>query len=197
MVLVYEVAGLLVRGDEGLDLAEQGFVAPLVPALQTVWMTIHVPVIMTGYAMGMLLMVLGHVYLIRGLFNRLPPEGERTLDSVMYRVLQLTALFLLVGVIYERTHETVHLGLREGSEVVYVAKMGGHKQAKAPSRLGGRMPLHATAIGKALLAHAPDDVQTEVLSRPLKRFSPRTITAPGLLRQQLDQRLAWLRIGFD
>jgi DNA-binding IclR family transcriptional regulator len=42
--------------------------------------------------------------------------------------------------LYERTHETVHLGLREGHEVVYVAKMGGHRQARAPSRLGGRMP---------------------------------------------------------
>lgn len=89
--------------------------------------------------------------------------------------------------LYERTHETVHLGLREGAEVVYVAKMGGHQQAKAPSRLGGRMPLHATAIGKALLAHAPDEVRAGVLGRPLARFSPRTITAPGILRQQLDQ----------
>lgn len=88
--------------------------------------------------------------------------------------------------LYERTHETVHLGLREGVEVVYVAKMGGHRQAKSPSRLGGRMPLHATAIGKALLAHAPDDVQRAVLAGPLARHSPRTITAPGILRQQLD-----------
>jgi DNA-binding IclR family transcriptional regulator len=58
----------------------------------------------------------------------------------------------------ERTHVTVHLGLREGTQVVYVAKIGGHRQAESPSRLGGRMPLHATAIGKALLAHAPKDI---------------------------------------
>ena len=41
----------------------------------------------------------------------------------------------------ERSHETVHLGVREGIEVVYVAKIGGHRQAGAPSRIGGRMPL--------------------------------------------------------
>lgn len=91
--------------------------------------------------------------------------------------------------LYERTHETVHLGLREGTEVVYVAKMGGHRQAKAPSRLGGRMPLHATAIGKALLAHAPDKVKAEVLAGPLARLAPRTITAPRILNQQLEQIL--------
>lgn len=89
--------------------------------------------------------------------------------------------------LYERTHETVHLGLREGTEVVYVAKMGGHRQARAPSRLGGRMPLHATAIGKALLAFAPDDVRSSVLGAPLARLAPRTVTSAHLLRKQLDE----------
>jgi DNA-binding IclR family transcriptional regulator len=89
--------------------------------------------------------------------------------------------------LYERTHETVHLGLREGVQVVYVAKLGGHRQAKAPSRLGGRMPLHATAIGKALLAYAPDEIRAQVLGGRLARLAPRTITAPGVLERQLEQ----------
>lgn len=87
--------------------------------------------------------------------------------------------------LYERTRETVHLGLREGSEVVYVAKIGGHRQARSPSRIGGRMPVHATAIGKALLAWADEADQVAVLSGPLERRTPRTVTAPGRLRQQL------------
>jgi DNA-binding IclR family transcriptional regulator len=70
---------------------------------------------------------------------------------------------------------------------VYVAKLGGHRQAKAPSRLGGRMPLYATAIGKALLAHAPDDVRAQVLGGRLTRLAPRTITAPRVLERQLEK----------
>ncbi|GAA5124572.1 IclR family transcriptional regulator [Alloalcanivorax gelatiniphagus] len=89
--------------------------------------------------------------------------------------------------LYERTHETVHLGVREGHEVVYVAKMGGHRQADAPSRVGGRMPMHATAIGKALLAWSPADVQAEVLADRLKRCSPRTVVNRTVLRRQLDE----------
>lgn len=89
--------------------------------------------------------------------------------------------------LYERTHETVHLGLREGSEVVYVAKVGGHRQVRSPSRLGGRLPVHATAIGKALLAWAEEDDRNAVLAAPLQRRTPRTVTAPGLLRRQLDR----------
>lgn len=87
--------------------------------------------------------------------------------------------------LYERTHETVHLGIREGIEVVYVEKIGGHRQAKSPSRIGGRMPLHCTAIGKALLAYAPPEVLTQRVAAGLPALAPRTITAPGLLRRQL------------
>jgi DNA-binding IclR family transcriptional regulator len=92
--------------------------------------------------------------------------------------------------LYERTHETVHLGLREGAEVVYLLKIGGHQPARAPSRLGGRMPLHATAIGKALLAYAPADVRSAILGRPLERLAARTVTAPGILAAQLDEIVA-------
>jgi DNA-binding IclR family transcriptional regulator len=88
--------------------------------------------------------------------------------------------------LYERTHETVHLGVLEGTAVVYVAKIGGHRQARTPSRTGGRMPLHCTAIGKVLLTHADPELQREVLTAPLPRRTPHTLVAPGLLRRQLD-----------
>jgi DNA-binding IclR family transcriptional regulator len=88
--------------------------------------------------------------------------------------------------LYERTHETVHLGVREGTEVVYVAKIGGHRQAQAPSRVGGRMPLYCTAIGKALLAFGPAGLDDAVVAAGLTRRTPRTVVAPGVLRRQLD-----------
>ncbi len=103
--------------------------------------------------------------------------------SVERRLVEVSTPYL--EDLYERTHETVHLGLLEGHEVVYAAKIGGHRQASSPSRLGGRMPLHATAIGKALLAHSPPAVRTEVLASPLTRRTPRTVVTPGMLRRQL------------
>ncbi|MGY1815693.1 IclR family transcriptional regulator [Blastococcus sp. SYSU D00820] len=89
--------------------------------------------------------------------------------------------------LYERTHETVHLGVAEGPEVVYVAKIGGHRQASSPSRPGGRMPMHCTAIGKVLLAFGEPEVQRAVLAGPLERRTPHTVVAPGLLRRQLER----------
>jgi len=116
-----------------------------------------------------------------GLFELgLRASTERTLLEIAMPFLQD---------LYERTHETVHLGVREGTEVVYIAKIGGHRQARSPSRTGGRMPMHCTAIGKALLATADRGVQRQVLGGPLERRTPHTIVAPGVLQKQLRKIL--------
>lgn len=106
------------------------------------------------------------------------------LASVERSLLEIAMPFLQD--LYARSRETVHLGVLDGQEVVYVAKIGGHRQATAPSRTGGRMPLHCTGIGKALLAHTDPAKQQSVLAGPLVRRTPRTIIAPGLLARQLD-----------
>lgn len=104
--------------------------------------------------------------------------------SVERTLLELAMPFLQD--LYVRTQETVHLGVIDGREVIYVAKIGGHRQVRAPSRTGGRMPLYCTAIGKVLLAHCDEGLRQEVLSGPLERRTPHTVVAPGLLRRQLD-----------
>jgi DNA-binding IclR family transcriptional regulator len=52
------------------------------------------------------------------------------------------------------------------------------------STVGSRLPMHATGVGKVLLAFAPTDVQRAVLEE-LARITPYTITQPGILQQQL------------
>jgi len=89
--------------------------------------------------------------------------------------------------LYERTHETVHLGVRRGTDVVYVTKIGGHRQAPAPSRVGGRMPLYCTAIGKALIAGSAPELLGDVIAAGLVRRTRRTITDPDVLRTHLER----------
>ena len=151
----------------------------------------------TGLAKSTLHRTLGDL-VGHGLLERLEHDGGRyRLSGLVFELgmrasvgrglLEVATPFL--EDLYERTHETVHLGVREGSEVVYVAKMGGHRQVRAPSRLGGRMPLHATAIGKVLLAHAPADERDALLAGPLPRRAARTITHAPLLAAQLAEIL--------
>ncbi len=56
------------------------------------------------------------------------------------------------------------------------------------STIGSRLPMHATGVGKVLLAHAPPAVQAEVLAN-LTRVTPYTIDQPGKLRRQLTRVL--------
>ena len=86
--------------------------------------------------------------------------------------------------LYGATLATVHLAVRDGTSVLYVDRLRGHASVPVVSSIGSRLPLHATGVGKVLLAYAPADVQTEALAH-LTRVTPYTITQPGRLRRQL------------
>jgi len=89
--------------------------------------------------------------------------------------------------LYDATHENVHLAVLDGREALYIEKISGRGAAHVVTRRGGGLPLHATGVGKVLLAYAPEEIVTEVLSHELKRFTPHTIVAPGKLRRNLSQ----------
>ena len=89
--------------------------------------------------------------------------------------------------LYDATHENVHLAVLDGREALYIEKISGRRAAHVVTRRGGRLPLHATGVGKVLLAYAPEELVSEVLSNDLKRYTPHTIVAPGQLRRKLSQ----------
>lgn len=89
--------------------------------------------------------------------------------------------------LYQATNETIHLAVLDGLEVFYLEKVSGHGQITRPSRVAGRMPLHCTATGKALLAFGSRTVLDEVLATPFERVTPHTVSTPGLLLQELTR----------
>jgi DNA-binding IclR family transcriptional regulator len=88
--------------------------------------------------------------------------------------------------IYAATLATVHLAVRDGDEVLYLERMAGRMSVPILSQAGSRLPLHATGVGKVLLAHSPAEVQARVMAN-LTRITPHTITQPGVLRGQLER----------
>jgi len=93
-----------------------------------------------------------------------------------------------------RTGETVNLGILSGGEIVFVFRELGHHAVQVRSELGARRPLHATAVGKAFLAHLGPERREELVGRvPLERFTAATITDPEALQEDLaeSRRRGW------
>jgi IclR family acetate operon transcriptional repressor len=86
--------------------------------------------------------------------------------------------------LYELTHETIHLAVLEGNEVLYFVKIVGYKAFALPTRTGGRWPVHASALGKVLMAFGPAD-PLQLLPPCLKPLTPYTIIDPHRLQREL------------
>ena len=87
--------------------------------------------------------------------------------------------------LYGATLATIHLAVRDDRSVLYLDTLRGHASVPIVSRVGSRLPLHSTGVGKVLLAHAPDDVRRAVLAAPLQRLTPYTVTQAAALERQL------------
>ncbi|MBV2363680.1 IclR family transcriptional regulator [Streptomonospora nanhaiensis] len=82
---------------------------------------------------------------------------------------------------------TVHLAALEGDGVVYLDKVESRHAVRMYSRVGASAPLHATAVGKVILADmAPAERDNVLGPPPFRRCTPNTRTG----RAELDADLA-------
>jgi IclR family acetate operon transcriptional repressor len=119
------------------------------------------------YRLGVAALELGGAYL-----DRLTPRREAMpfLEKLMVQ-----------------TNETVHLGILEGHEVVYVEKIEAPANVIVHTRIGHREQVHCNALGKAILAYLPERDLTAIVARGLPARTRNTITDPVKLRAALGQ----------
>ncbi|MGH9028969.1 MAG: IclR family transcriptional regulator [Acidimicrobiales bacterium] len=86
--------------------------------------------------------------------------------------------------VYRATFATVHFAVREGTNALYLDRISGNDSVPVVSRVGGRLPLHTTGVGKVLLAHAPEDVRERVLGH-LTRMTRHSIIDAEILEEEL------------
>lgn len=111
---------------------------------------------------------------------------EMGMLSALHGRLRESAMPFLLNLQYNST-ETVQLATRELTEGMYIEKLSLELSSPVESRIGARIPLHATGIGKALLAWSPAGFLEAFLSQPLKRYSDTTITDPYALQKELQK----------
>jgi len=119
------------------------------------------------YVLGMRLFEMAHIVWDRfDLRGAAEPELERMRDS---------------------THETVRLGILEGQTVIYVDQREAQQPVRLANGVGTRVQCHASATGKAILAHLPPAEQSALLAGlGLQALTPNTIRDVEELRRQLD-----------
>jgi DNA-binding IclR family transcriptional regulator len=110
----------------------------------------------TGYSIGVRALLVGTSYLDRDPVIR---AATRVLEELRAEV-----------------NETVHLARLDGPDVVYLASRESAHQLRLTSRVGRRLPAHATSLGKALLAQRSDEDVDAILPPDLVAITPQTLT---------------------
>lgn len=84
------------------------------------------------------------------------------------------------------TGETVQLARLTGSDVVYLARRDSTHPVRLVSTVGGRLPAHCTAVGRAILARYPDAEVDRRMPARLQRMTDHTVTSREQLHSVLD-----------
>jgi DNA-binding IclR family transcriptional regulator len=130
----------------------------------------------TGYSLGPVLIELGFHALYQ---SPVPVIARPILEQLV-----------------SRYHDTVHLAVEDGGKVLYVDKISGSRGAEMRSRVGYRMPLSRTGIGKALLLDEPSrwaSSTTIMKAPPWHPRSERTTCSGCAATQSRARRSTWKR----
>ncbi len=95
------------------------------------------------------------------------------------------------------TSLVVHLGVLSGADVVYLDKVSGSSGVAVPTRVAGRTPAHASALGKAMLATLPAEVVDGMLGTTLPKSTPATIADLPTLHQELARIRSRHGLAYD
>lgn len=84
--------------------------------------------------------------------------------------------------------ETAMLSILDGDHVLYLATRPGNKPLAVNFKAGGRIPLHCTASGKAMLACEPDaQAASRIATLTLSAMTPRSLITPRALLADLQR----------
>ena len=139
---------------------------------------------------------------IHGILKTLHTEGfvEQDLESGKYQIgpalLQLGQTYLDVNelrkqslvwseMLASKSNESVRVGVLRGGSVLIVHHVFRPDNSMQILEVGSNLPLHATALGKAMLAHKASLLE-DVISDGLTRFTRNTITDAALLTRELE-----------
>lgn len=89
--------------------------------------------------------------------------------------------------LHQRCGHTLHLASYIDGDIVYIDKYESRSSVRMYSRIGKTANLHASGVGKVILAHLDPSLRDNLISRmTLTRYTANTITSEARLRAELD-----------
>jgi IclR family KDG regulon transcriptional repressor len=134
-----------------------------------------------------------------GYLNRNPSTGKYRLgaklvdlgNQVLDRYDQLDLGEVASPYLHElarKIEEVVHLGVLDDEEVINLKKVAGGQIVTVDTKVGGRYPAHACALGKVLLAGIPaEELAQRLDARPLQRRTEHTLVDPQALIREIQR----------
>lgn len=107
--------------------------------------------------------------------------GHRAVGSLDLRAQARPVLDAL----HQQFNETVNLGVFVNDLVSYVDMVESDHGLRMAAQVGATDEMHSSSLGKAILSFLPEVDRERILSKPLERHTPRTITNPDILRVEL------------
>ncbi|GAA4616236.1 IclR family transcriptional regulator [Actinoallomurus liliacearum] len=124
-----------------------------------------------------------------GFLERLP-DGSYRIGTRLWRIgAQASAARSLrelalphMEELYAATHENVQLAVLSGDKALYLERLRGPRSVPIVTRVAAELPLHATGVGKVLLAFAEEEFAEKVIARGLPPYTAHTVTDADRLR---------------
>lgn len=147
-----------------------------------------------------------HKSSVQRLVSTLEDEGFLTSDGDYNRKYRLGLEILILGKVairdmdlaslatsfleelVEQANETAHLCITDHGESLYIAKVECDRSVRVASKIGARLPLHCTGVGKVLLSGmSEDEIDRIILQHGLINYTPNSITSREKLLQELER----------
>jgi DNA-binding IclR family transcriptional regulator len=102
----------------------------------------------------------------------------------------------------ERLQLSAHLGVLDGTDVLYLVRRTPNTPLASNIRVGSRLPAHATTMGRMLLAFLPPlEIERLYAGKELQRFSEHTSATVGALQAKAEKDrsagIAWSEAHFE
>jgi len=99
---------------------------------------------------------------------------------------RLAPIHAVLRKLVEEIGETCNIGVLERDEIVYIDRVECDWPLRLQLGAGSRVPMHATAIGKLLLAHLPSRTRKRIMeAAPLATYTDNTLTDLARLEDEL------------